>query len=314
MRKVSLGLVFCVAALVVLFGSNAVVNGSILVGGTVNELSMVNYENYIDTDSNGVFSVGDRLRGVFKVTNVAPSGYPEISTTTMTGIFDITAMHIIDEGLNTNGDRRWSVLFGPNGNLTAGSDSMLLLYEGSTDFATEVGKSVAEAEASATSGMLMGAYGMPGVSTTSPASDWGAQDHGYWYSSVTIPDGVPIPLVGSVTAGDVSFATGLISVGGALHSLGYDPLINEFIPLGDPANPTGTSIMDNSAFSGITKFDFVGEGEVFQNTDTFTNGHYAAKSDDPFRVSPLPEPTSLMIWSVFGLCIGVAAFRRRSRS
>jgi hypothetical protein len=310
-----------------------------IVSGTHNRLYKKNYDKLLDSDASGTITPGDRLRGVLRVDSVTPDGFPidDDVDPEITGIFDITLYHILPAfGGPLPGGALPSVghlLFGPTPNGLSGLDTLagvpvasgtmaVLFQDPANDFDAGIAGAltVGAAEALATGGSLLAAFGMPlaggivdpdadGDADAVPAvGTWGVGGNGYWYSDYASPAGAGIPPVPPV--GIVPFSLGLERIPGVGSLTALVPIANPEIPHSILGFPPGTAIGANAIVPGAILFPLVGGGDVKGTTDPDIADIYAAESLDPLHLQPIPEPMSMFVWS--GL-LGVAVFANRAR-
>lgn len=389
MRKLSfLCVLLTVAAIAVAMGIPA--DGAVI-QTDFNKLGFRDFENLYDSQSNGMFDVGDRLRGVLFLdkldagNGVSYGGTDPPFPHEVTAIIDIEVRHVNFEGFATGpgiiGENEiYSVLFGPasapgaagtemaaaigapggNGWVPAGTvfnplgplstlpgmpvlppgtpEPMIVAYEGPPDnlVRAAIDTSTLLAETNASDGTLLGAFTMLADVPGAPPIAWGAPGNGYWVANVAVNDpagdgvaNTPIPIG---FAGTTSFAFGLEAIPGAgvLSQWPYVKLDNVELTLNAIVG-AGTLIAGNvpDGPDGIPNsgdeilFDFTGGGSATPIKSNGSNatgppaepgyGIYHADSDDPARLHPTPEPTTIVVWGILAICFGGAAWWRRRR-
>lgn len=267
-------------------------SASIWMGGVNNRIDFLNWEGLgVDTDGDGKLDVGDTLRGVLQAQDLAAglSGLPAVfligpGNPSLTGIFEIEVTKKTPAAGGT-----FLFEFGPNSAFATrnsySAGAMLVLYEefGPTaqDFSIASGTFLG-AEATVTDGTLVGEWGFTGVSP------------GYWVSQ-------GIDTV-AADGGSAEFFYGVNYLAGTSFAPGdIIPQTTPFINAGDPRW---------GGFTGLLN-DMVGEGDITpMGADAV--GVYNTFSEDPAMVNVIPEPASMITWSLLlGCALGFGWMRRR---
>ena len=257
----------------------------------------------------GQIDVGDTLDGVFQSQNIS-NGLGPVTQSLLGGLdpsltahfsIMVTAKRDVSGGLGLayEFDFGPNPLFAPFYALPPGT--MLAIYEDlvtvptAQDF-TMMGLTHAANVATVTDGTLLMALGM-----TAPA---GVAE--YWVSEAGT-DIAALPVGGSA-----EFFYGLSLLGGSLPPALVTTQVNPFLT--PVANPVTAPYAPGGILPGGFLNDFVGEGDVSPILVGPFPPVYPVFSDDPALINVIPEPSSIMVWSLLGLvgCL-VSRYRLRRR-
>jgi len=330
-----------VAKLTWAFAAAMLLSSSVAEAGIVfSKLNLIQFSNReLEIDGGGtagVAQIGDRLVGVLNTNQINAEGvFQTPPTPELTGVFDLTIelMFKGDNTVLTNADIAGGytgtafLLFRPT-NVTGaegalgglGAGTALALFEGGPAdlLATlnDAGKTTADAFTAASDGTLVGSFGFgdvagSGAGAFDTAADWGAAGNGYWYATTEYAGGVSSALT--------DFYYGLQALAGPILTAGpLAPLANPNLPVGTSI-PTATSIAANKPFPfATTFFDLTGKGTTQLNdsnagTSPADQAKFPIFSNDPARVHPSPEPSSMVLFALGALC-GIPYLRRRRKN
>lgn len=260
----------------------------------VTNFNIENFENLVDVPGEGktpgYIDIGDRLRGVFRITYSYASGvnFRQPVGFEVTGIFDVLVIGKTDPGSDGN----FNFLFGPSGVLDSyAAGTMLAIFSDTTpDFDASLA-TTALVETTATDGSLFMALGAASGDT------WGTD---YYWAAVG-PD-TPAGNLHSSTLYGASLRL-------LVNNTGFD---NSNILLLNQAAPSG---WDHPGITSLTLFGvynpFVMKGSIEYDTHNEYPA-YDLKSKDPAKMMVTPEPSSLVALCALGVSL-LAAFCVRHR-